>query len=171
MTPITSWEDAFDRMRLDLIPSVYTDLPKHRPVELPTAYLARLQKYIRRIYGRGEMGGIGVLVFGLVFGDTLIRNLDGAEWRHPEYTPNTDGQRAFDLGAHEITYRGVTVKPFVRVRKWWDDRTDCLVSMYAGMKRLGDMTEAELSSIPKGRWVAMPDGTKLRVLEADPPPG
>ncbi len=101
-----------------------------------------------------------LIPFGFLLGETIVRNL-GGEW-------NYDAEDIWDISINIKSNNDneMSIKPFLRVSKFWNDRTDAMTAMY---RMIEYSTDADLSPENLGRfedeegWVHFPDGFKFRV--------
>lgn len=166
-TPAPSWEAVLHTIRTsDTAPWRDTIPPRHGN-ESGTAFLTRLERVLARAYrtdGRGEeMGPVGALMFGMLFGDVLAKDF-GFTWEPPAWT-GTVGENVWDFAVCDPT-RDAKVLPMRRVFKFaCRDRTDGLVGMYqfVGDVRSGRVSlDAALKGEP-GKWQRS-GGNKFRLL-------
>lgn len=157
-------EGTLDAMR-DMTRVIYPDIPVQGKFEYRTAYLKRLQKYVRNQCGRTDQTDVvGALMFGIHLGDHLLRWFRGGRW---EYRGPAEPRHVFNLclcwGGESD---GWTVFPAKRVAKFSRDPKDDFVSVYFTLKHRDEVIAA-LASAEPGVWVDMPDDLRVRHVDPD----
>ena len=156
-------EGRLDFMR-ELTRLIYTDIPIQGKFEYRDAFLKRLQKYIRSLYGPDEeMDAAGALVFGLHFGDHLLKWFRGGRWDCHGSDPSNANDLCVRWG-DEIN--GMTLFPVQRAAKFFRDPTDDFVSVYFTLKHREAVSAALENAVP-GEWVNMPDNLSVRRVNPD----
>lgn len=158
-----TWEGLLDATQ-DMTRIIYTNIPIQGKFEYRDAFLKRLQKYIRSLYGpTDEIGAAGALVFGVHVGDHLLKWFRGGRWEYHGPDPTDFSDLCVRWGDESD---GITFFPVRRVAKFFRDPTDDFVSVYFSLKHREAMF-AELKNAEPGEWVNLPDNLRVRHVDPD----
>jgi hypothetical protein len=157
-------EGKLDHLR-DVARIVYADMPIQGEFDSRDVFLKRLQKYIRDMYGRDDEIGPGAqLVFGVHFGDHLLKWFRGGRW---EYHGNLEPFSVEDLTLRWDDERiGCTIFPVKRVAKFVHDPTDDFISVYFFIEAREAVFEA-MKSLEPGEWAHLPNALEFRRVLPD----
>jgi hypothetical protein len=133
-----------------------------KKVDFTLQTLFDAEEAINKNYPEGHMPlPTTLLPFGFLLGETIVRSFNG-EWV-------TDGVgEIWDIKVKikDKDDKEILLKPFLRVHKFWEDRTDGLAAMYLIIEYSID---ADLSKDNMERfedeegWVHFPNGFKFRL--------
>jgi hypothetical protein len=146
----------------------YTAIPTQGKFEYRDAYLNRLEQYIRGLFGPDEATGTeGPLVFGVYFGDLLLKWFRGGRWEY-QGEPGVPGKIVLSKLAVRWDNDGIVYMAFptVRVAKLLRDPKHDLVSMFFWLKHREAATAA-IENAELGEWVDMPDDLRVRRVNPD----
>jgi hypothetical protein len=140
-------------------------------IHLPTDYSVESLEVMENIINaisptEGEPTHLqGILPFGYYFGETVIRAHKGAKWSYEEaeqiwdveiLVPNAEGKGA------------IHIKPFLRILKYWRDRTDGIAVMFRTVSMVaGDYVEIAMENSPEGEWKRFKNGDAVRILRKE----
>lgn len=128
--------------------------------------LTALEKIIDELYPLGHKSMVTTLIpFGMYLGETIIRNIPGAEWdlSHAEEGDIFNFRVNVPSGENQV----VTVMPFQRVRNFWFDREDGLAVMYRTIN-LFNLQFVNPEKLKEGEWKEFANGDKIRFFKANP---
>jgi hypothetical protein len=119
--------------------------------------LKEMEHVINTLYPLGHQPEVTTVIsFGLALGDTLVKNIPGAEWVIEDLADIFDMRIKLENGDVKTEAR-----PLLRMRKFWFDRTDTLFG-WAEMVRdivMGDVNLEGKEDI----WHIRPNGTTIRM--------
>lgn len=111
-----------------------------------------------------------MFLFGFYLGEVIVRNIDGARWVTNEPT------ESLSRLVVEVPMRdgfGSRFSPFMRIQKFWRDRTDGLAVAYQMLSTLVDLgpeNMKKLSSDPDGEgWRSLGKHMRFRMTEVKEP--
>ena len=156
-------EGRLDAVR-DLTRLIYTDIPIQGRFEYRDAFLKRLQKYIRGLYGPiNEMDAAGALVFGVHLGDHLLKWFRGGRWEYHGSDPINGTDLCVRWGDESDKWELFPVK---RAVKFFRNPTDDFVAVYLTLKHR-EAVFAALENAEPGEWVNLPDNLRVRHVDPD----
>jgi hypothetical protein len=127
--------------------------------------LMKCEEAINNLYPEGHKPLPTTLIpFGFLLGETIVRKL-GGEWDY-------DADSIWNVKVKVINKSDgeMVLKPFLRIEKFWKDRSDAMSAMY---RMVEYSSGADLSPENIGRfedddgWVHFPDGFKFRLRRSD----
>jgi hypothetical protein len=139
------------------------------PLDFSEQSLVLIEEKINEMYPLGHQPLLTTLIpFGYYLGETIIRNIPNAHW------DASNAEDIFDVSvvienplAKDNQPQKSVVKPFLRVRKFWFDRTDGLAVLYR-MVNLMNLNFIDTSNLKKGEWVELPNGDRFRLVDEIP---
>lgn len=159
--------EGFLELARHAIARFYPDIPTQGKFEYRDAYLKRLEQYIRGLFGPDEVTDTeGPLVFGVYFGDLLLKWFRGGRWEY-QGQPSEPGRIVLSkLAVRWDDGNEYMVYPTVRIGKLLRDPRVDLVSTYFWLKHREAVIEALVNAEP-GEWVEMPDDLRVRRVNPD----
>lgn len=132
------------------------------PVDFEPESLEVLEELINELWHEGtEPMPTTLIPFGFILGETMIRNLTDAKWVVDD--ANHFMEISVEIKMGEGTQK---VYPFLRVHKFFHDRTDGLAVMYR-MTNLFQLKFLDPKNIDSNEWVDLPNGDRYRMTTVD----
>lgn len=131
--------------------------------------LKELEEFIKCTWSEGHQPTPSAIIpFGLVLGETIVRNFKEAEWVNEEFEID-DFLNIKILIKKEGRFTQFA-KPFKRARRFFDDHTESLYAMYRLIEtqiQFDVHSEEFQSRCDENGWITFDDGFKFRILKAD----
>lgn len=125
--------------------------------------LDKVEKVIDSMFPEGHKPMESTLIpFGFYLGEVIVQNIPGAHWDIQETTKYLNEIAVVVPQAGDDNH--IKIMPFVRISKFWSDRTDGLSVFYRMISRMA-LGRVDLDSTKPGEWVHFPNGDSFRVTK------
>lgn len=130
--------------------------------------LSAVEQQINESYPEGHkvMEDTTYIPYGVYLGEVIVKNFPNAKWcvdKDTTYLSDVYISIPYGKKGEGMDFRAF---PFMRIYKFWKDRTDSLVAYYNMIKASTDGTLRKYATGDNaGKWVTLPNGTRVRVHE------